>query len=150
MTQDFKWTWETAQNAPGAGIVVVRVVDKEYKVLGLWARGGYDIPKGHVEDGEGFFETALRETEEESNITELHFKWGYNYIKTDRLRVYLAETKQEGKIVRNKESGILEHEHLKWLDWDEMMEKTYDYVKPAILWAKEKVTDSEATKNKNT
>ena len=136
---DFKWTWETAPKAPGSGVVVVRVVGGEYKVLGLWARGGYDIPKGHVEDGEDFFETAIRETEEESNITTLNFKWGKDHIKADRLIVYLAETTQEGKIVRNRHSGILEHEHLKWLGWDEMLEKTYDYLRPAILWAKEKV-----------
>ena len=146
----FKWTWETAPNSPGAGIVVVKNINNQYKVLGLWSRGGYDIPKGHVEPGEEFFETALRETEEESNITELEFKWGSDYIISDRLRVYLAATTQEGKIVRNKESGILEHERLRWLDWDEMLEKTYDYIKPAILWAKGRVTDSETTKNKNT
>ena len=147
---DFKWTWETAPKAAGAGIVVVRLVDDKYKVLGLWARGGYDIPKGHVEDGEDFFETALRETEEESNITELRFKWGLDYKKTDRLKVYLAETPQQGKIIRNKESGILEHEHLKWMDWDEMTEKTYEYLRPTIGWAKERVLHGKTKEDKNT
>jgi 8-oxo-dGTP pyrophosphatase MutT (NUDIX family) len=149
MMSDFKWTWETAPQAPGAGIVVVRLIDNNYKVLGLWARGGYDIPKGHVEEGEDFFQTAIRETEEESNITDLHFKWGLDYRKTDRLRVYLAETTQEGKIVRNKESGILEHEHLRWMDWDEMIEKTYEYLKPAIEWSKERVLYNEPKEDKN-
>jgi len=144
---DFKWTWETAPGAPGAGIVVVKKFDEEYKVLGLWARGGYDIPKGHIESGEDFLETALRETEEEASITELHFKWGKEYKTSDCLKVYLAETPQSGKIIRNKESGILEHEHLKWVGWDEMLEKTYDYLKPAILWAKEKVTKKCLQKN---
>ena len=71
-----KWTWETAPQSIGAGIVVVRKIDGEYKVLGLWSRGGYDIPKGHVEEGEGVFDTAIRETEEEASITDLYFKWG--------------------------------------------------------------------------
>ncbi len=147
---EYKWTWETAPQSPGAGIVVVRFVDNKYRVLGLWARGGYDIPKGHVEDGEDFFETATRETEEESNITELNFKWGLDYMITDRLRVYLAETTQEGKIIRNKESGILEHEHLKWMDWDEMIEKTYEYLKPAIEWSKERVLNNDPKQIKDT
>jgi len=102
-----------------------------------------------VEEGEDFFQTAIRETEEESNITDLHFKWGLDYRKTDRLRVYLAETTQEGKIVRNKESGILEHEHLRWMDWDEMIEKTYEYLKPAIEWSKERVLYNEPKEDKN-
>tara|TARA_Y100000592_G_C5470943_1_gene319460 strand:+ start:2102 stop:2545 length:444 start_codon:yes stop_codon:yes gene_type:complete len=147
MTEEFKWTWKTAPKSPGSGIVVVRMVNENYKVLGLWARGGYDIPKGHVEDGEGVFETAVRETEEESSITELNFKWGKDHIKADRLIVYLAETTQEGKVVKNKHSGILEHEHLKWMDWDEMIDKTYDYLIPAIEWAKEKVL-SDKVKDK--
>ena len=140
----FKWTWETAPQSPGAGIVVVQNFDKEYKVLGLWARGGYDIPKGHVESGEGFLETAIRETEEESSITDLDFKWGKRPIIVDQLKVYLAETSQPGKVVANEHSGILEHEYLKWMEWGEMYEKTYDYLKPAILWAKESVEKDES------
>ena len=124
----FKWTWETAPQSPGAGIVVVQNFDKEYKVLGLWARGGYDIPKGHVESGEGF----------------LDFKWGKRPIIVDQLKVYLAETSQPGKVVANEHSGILEHEYLKWMEWEEMYEKTYDYLKPAILWAKESVEKDES------
>jgi 8-oxo-dGTP pyrophosphatase MutT (NUDIX family) len=139
----FKWTWETAPKSPGAGIVVVRFIDNNYKVLGLWARGGYDIPKGHVEDGEGFLQTAIRETQEESSITDLQFRWGQKPIIVDQLKVYLAETNQAGEVVANEHSGILEHEHLKWMDWDEMYEKTYDYLRPAVLWAKESVEVSE-------
>ena len=134
-----EWTWKTAPESVGAGIIVVRKIEEEYKVLGLWSRGGYDIPKGHVEEGEGVFDTAIRETAEESSITKLYFKWGSVPIKVSHLTVYLAETNQEGKIIPNKETGIIEHEHLKWMDWDEMLEKTYDYLKPAIEWAKEKV-----------
>ena len=144
---DFKWTWKTAPEAPGAGIVVVKNIDGRYKVLGLWAHGGYDIPKGHVEKSEDFFETAMRETEEEASITELYFNWGKDFKVFDRLKVYLAETPQKGRIVRNKQSGILEHEHLEWLEWDEMLEKTYDYLKPAITWARKKITQNDKQKN---
>jgi bis(5'-nucleosidyl)-tetraphosphatase len=122
---------------------VVRFIDNNYKVLGLWARGGYDIPKGHVEDGEDFLQTAIRETQEESSITDLQFRWGQKPIIVDQLKVYLAETNQAGEVVANEHSGILEHEHLKWMDWDEMYEKTYDYLRPAVLWAKESVEESE-------
>ena len=63
-----KWTWKTAHLSPGAGVVVVKKVEGQWMVFGMWARKGYDIPKGHVEDGETHFDTAVRECEEECGI----------------------------------------------------------------------------------
>ena len=137
------WTWETAPESPGAGVVVVRKVNGKYLVLGLWCRGGYDIPKGHVENDESFFEAAIRETKEESDIIDLRFKWGNDFKIIDNLVIYLGETKQKGKIVENEETGIFEHEYLKWLDWEEMHENTYNYLKPAIIWAKKKIAGND-------
>ena len=135
-----KWKWETAHLTPGAGIVILRKFNDEWNVLGMWANGGYDIPKGHVEDGEGFLETAIRETFEESNIDDINFQFGYSYITLDYLRVYVAVTTQQAKIKPNHK-GFMEHEHFSWLTFEVMMEKTYDYLKPAIQWAKEEATN---------
>ena len=33
----------------------------------------------------------------------------------------------------------MEHEHFSWLTFEVMMEKTYNYLKPAIEWAREEV-----------
>ena len=49
-----------------------------------------------------------KETEEESSITDLDFKWGKRPIIVDQLKVYLAETSQPGKVVANEHSGILD------------------------------------------
>ena len=139
-----KWSWKTAHLTPGSGIIIVKKINNEWKVLGMWARGGYDIPKGHIEEGEGVFETAVRETFEESNISELNFQWGKEYKIFDRLTVYLASTTQDPKVLKNKESGIFEHDRAEWLEWDVMEKGTYDYLKPAIRWAK-KVVAGEQT-----
>ena len=50
------------KNDPGAGVVVVRKFDDEYKVLGLRLFGRYDLPKGKIEDDEDAITAAIRET----------------------------------------------------------------------------------------
>jgi len=138
-----KWTWETAKTAYGAGIIVVKKNEKEWKVLGLWARGGYDIPKGHLEDGDDIFETALRETKEETGIEDLRFKWGKEPFREDNLFIFLAQTEQEPEVKKNVESGLYEHDHAKWLSWEKMTSNTYEYLKPSIKKAREIVYEVE-------
>jgi len=130
-----KWTWKTAHLSPGAGVVVVKKVEGQWMVFGMWAREGYDVPKGHVEDGETHFETAVRECEEECAITDLNFQWGEHSLKIDNLILYVASTSQEGEIIPNIHTGIYEHENCKWLTFEEMKYKAYDYLKPGIWWA---------------
>ena len=66
---------EARSRPPGAGVVVVKRIDEEWKVLGLRLYGKYDIPKGGIEEGEDTFSTALRETLEEADISELNFRF---------------------------------------------------------------------------
>ena len=132
------WQWETAHQTTGAGIIIVRKFDN-WKYLGLWAHGGFDIPKGHVEPGDDIFKTAIRETEEESGINKINFHWGRDYIQIDNLFVYMASTCQDFKINFNNEENIFEHEFAKWLDYEDMYENTYEYLKPAIHWSKKRI-----------
>ena len=143
---EFPWNWETAKKSPGAGIIVVRKFEDGWRVLGLWLNkhGVYDIPKGHRDANETPIETAMRETYEESNISQLKFGWSKDYYVADQLVVFLAETKQDARILPNKESGLVEHDGIAWLNWEEMMVGTYDYIAPAIVWAKSKVEKDEA------
>ena len=134
-----EWKWETAHLTPGAGIVVVRMFDDGWRYLGLRNKRGLDISKGHVEDGEDFFDTAIRETEEESGIKELNFKWGKNYINLDFLRVYVAETKEDASPVINKKSMIYEHDSAEWLTYEEIREQALEYLVPAIEWARDRI-----------
>ena len=126
-----KWNWETAKTSYGAGIIIVRKFNSVWKVLGLWSRVGYDIPKGHIEPGEDILSTALRETKEEAGIDDLQFIWGKKAYIEDNLIVFLAVTEQDIDMLKNPE-----HDYANWLDWDEMVLKTYSYLKPAIINAK--------------
>jgi len=127
----------------GAGVVVVKKIDEDWKVLALRLYGRYDIPKGGIEDGEDPFSTAIRETEEESSITDLSFKWGKTPTVISgkaNITVYVAETEQDPAVKKNPHTGIFEHHGAEWIDWDLMEERVYGYLKPAIVWARNVIT----------
>jgi len=128
---------------PGAGIVVVRKFDEEWKVLALSVKGLYDIPKGIIEPEEDTLSAAMRETIEESNISQLDFKWDLDTFKANQVTVYLAATTQDPSITENPETGIREHDSAEWIGWDSMISGVYGYLKPAIEWAREKVESSQ-------
>ncbi|MBT7912305.1 NUDIX domain-containing protein [Candidatus Bathyarchaeota archaeon] len=130
----------------GAGVIVVREFDGEWKILGLEDDEGMDFPKGSAEDDENPMETALRETEEESSLAsaDLDFKWGKDPLIIDgHLFLYLAATKSEADIQRNPESGKLEHKSAQWLSFDEAEATALHYLKPGVVWAREKVHHNE-------
>tara|TARA_Y100000034_G_scaffold119168_1_gene160658 strand:+ start:258 stop:713 length:456 start_codon:yes stop_codon:yes gene_type:complete len=128
---------------PGAGIVVVKDFDGEWKVLALSLRGLYDIPKGIIEPDEDALSAAMRETVEEASISNLDFKWDLDSFKASQVTVYVAATTQDPSVTKNPETGILEHDSAQWVEWDDMLSKVYGYLKPAVLWAREKVESSQ-------
>ena len=126
----------------GAGIIIVREFNGEWKILGLEDDEGMDFPKGHAEDDEDPMETALRETEEESSLraSDLDFKWGKEPLIIDgHLFLYLAATKTEAVIQQNPETGKLEHKSSQWLSFDEAEESVLYYLKSGVVWAREKI-----------
>lgn len=128
---------------PGAGFVVVRRFNDEYKVLGLRLFGRYDLPKGKIEEGEDYLAAAIRETQEEASITELKFTWGMEAYQAGVLMIYLAETTQDPAIIRNPETGIFEHHGTKWLSFEEAEKSMYSYLRGSITWAKEIINRQE-------
>ena len=107
-----------------AGVVIFRRRRGRNAYLLLhYPSGHWDFVKGRMEDGETRKETALRETREETGISDVSFVDGFeewiryefqNPRGTVRKRVvfYLAETR--ARRVR------ISHEHLEfaWLDYD--------------------------------
>lgn len=64
---------EIMQTEKSAGGVVIMQQDQEWLVL-LMKVGNYRMfPKGNIEDGESFIETAEREIEEETGVKNLHY-----------------------------------------------------------------------------
>jgi len=113
-----------------AGIVLFRKENSEILFLLLhYPSGHWDFVKGKMEEGETAHQTAIRETQEETGITDIVFledfeEWiEYNFQfhgepVHKKVVFFLAETK-------TKEVSI-SHEHLNytWMDYQTAMEKT--------------------------
>jgi len=113
-----------------AGIVLFRKEGTKNLFLLLhYPSGHWDFVKGKMEKGETIHETAIRETKEETGITNVRFldnfeEWiEYNFqyqgeLVHKKVVFFLAET--------NTKDVEISHEHLDytWMDYNTAMEKT--------------------------
>jgi bis(5'-nucleosidyl)-tetraphosphatase len=107
--------------AVACGFVLSRVVDgaREYLLLTNRRRGEPGLPKGHQERGESEEETARRETEEETGLTDLavdpFFRRELRYparrhgVLHDKTAVYFLATARSGTVRLSKE-----HSAFRW------------------------------------
>jgi len=111
------------------GAVVFRREGRRRLYLLLhYEEGHWDFPKGHVEPGEGEADTALRETREETGISDLEFVFGFReqieyFYKREGMTVhksvlfFLGETKSAGV-------GLsCEHIGYEWLPYGKALER---------------------------
>jgi bis(5'-nucleosidyl)-tetraphosphatase len=106
-----------------AGVVVVRRVDDDWRVLLLRVYNYWDFPKGTVEPGEDPLVAARREVREETAIDDLDFRWGGDFVETTPYsknkvaRYYLAYTvRADVKLPVSAELGRPEHHEFRWFD----------------------------------
>ena len=125
-----------------AGIVLFR--KEESKILFLllhYPSGHWDFVKGKMEKGESTHQTAIRETKEETGITDITFvenfeEWiQYNFkyqgeLVQKKVVFFLAETKTKDVKISHEHSGYT------WLDYNSSMEKTtFDNAKTVLTKA---------------
>ena len=120
------------------------IFNKRGNVLLIHQKGGdfWGFPKGHVDEGETEFQTALREVKEEVgldvNIIDEKYRYVLNYyIKekdVDKTTIlYLASVKENEENTTIQEAEV---EDSKWLSTDEAYELlTYDDSKEALKCA---------------
>jgi len=113
-----------------AGIVLFRNASNKIEFLLLnYPQGHWDFIKGKVEPGETPYETASRETKEETGISNIEFIDGfeesveYNFrFKNEDIHktvvFFLAKTNE------NKISLSHEHNDFVWLEYDDALKKT--------------------------
>ena len=125
-----------------AGIVLFRK-EKSKKLFLLlhYPSGHWDFVKGKMEKGESTHQTAIRETEEETGITDIAFienfeEWiEYNFqyqgeLVNKKVVFFLAETKTEDVKISH------EHQNYAWMDYNTSMEKTtFDNAKTVLTKA---------------
>ncbi len=133
----------------GSGFVVFRRFSDGIKFLGLVGpdfhrercKGTYDIPKGTIDLGETPYQTAVRECSEEAGYNIANNNVHAGPYKDGLLTIWLAEVYTDPVLIANPENGIIEHEGFKWLDPELLLTDCYDYLRPSISWAMEKIND---------
>lgn len=135
-------TPKSTEPTRSAGVVVVRRVEGEWRVLLLRAYNYWDCPKGLVEPCEDQLTTACREVREETGIEELDFRWGDTYVETPPYsknkvaRYYLAAT--DTSVVRlpvNPQLGAPEHHEFRWLTFDDALALTVPRIREVLRQA---------------
>ena len=133
-------TKDKNKKVSGAGFVILRVdspppCGKAPKMLALITHGGiYDIPKGHIEEGETALEAAKRECFEECSmlIPDKDLLFNSNGHVNGPLTTFCAKSSGTPTITVNPETLIMEHASCKWITKQEFISNCYNYLKPAV------------------
>ncbi|MBN1494829.1 NUDIX domain-containing protein [Candidatus Peregrinibacteria bacterium] len=114
-----------------------------------YPEGHWDLPKGHIEEGEDEIKTALRELEEETGLKNIKilkgFKESIHYFFT-RKKAHEKELVSKTVVfflVKSHDRKIKisdEHQDFIWLPFDEAVKKiTFKNVKEIVMKAKKHI-----------
>lgn len=118
------------------------IVQKEHKILLIFRKGKWDLPKGKLESGETKKEGALREVEEETGVkVTLQDKIGatwHTYLQNGKYVLkrtywYAMDCVDDSKMKPQKEEGI---QDVRWMNRSELqiaMTNTYATIEHVIL-----------------
>ncbi len=127
-----------------AGIVIFSDGDKRrYLILRHRNGGHWSFPKGHIEEGESDGRAALRETQEETGISDIKIVPGFRAVS--RYRFSRSGTPVDKDVVyflgRTKHQDVvLSHEHVdwRWADYETALTTlTYDDTRQVLRKAEE-------------
>ena len=130
-----------------AGIVPVRLVTGQSKVLLLRAYRYWDFPKGEVAAEERPMECAVRELQEETGLQHPAFPWGEDWVDTpvyarDKVARYFVACCPHGDVYLpvSAELGRPEHHEFRWLTFDEAEQLLNERVADVLQWARAKIS----------
>lgn len=143
---DLPLNLSSSAKKPALSAGVIPVLRDENLFLILRAYRYWDFPKGIVEAGEDPFEAATRELFEESGLQNAKFRWGKEFLETERYsygkvaRYYVAEVLTEKiTIEANPVSGRREHDEYRWVTYDEASKLLVPRVRRVLDWAAAKI-----------
>ena len=125
-----------------AGVVVVSLLERNWKFLLLRAYRNWDFPKGLVEVGESPLEAAIREVREETTLDDIAFDWGTAYMDTGPYnkgkiaRYYIARsTETHIELPVNPALGTPEHHEARWVEYERALTMVSARLLPVTHWA---------------
>ena len=125
-----------------AGIIPVRRTPTGWRLLVLRAFRNWDFPKGVVEAGEDPAVAAMRETAEETGLSQIKFAFGDIYRETmpyaggKVARYYIGVTEEERVALPvSAELNRAEHDEARWVNFVEAAELLPPRLKPILEWA---------------
>ncbi|RYZ66318.1 MAG: NUDIX domain-containing protein [Proteobacteria bacterium] len=140
----------SSTNKPAVSAGVIPVLKDQNLFLLMRSYRYWDFPKGIVEPGETSLFAAKRELKEETGLKGANFRWGEDFIETERYsygkvaRYYLAEVESEDVIIlANPVSGRKEHDEYRWLTYDQALKLLVPRVKTVLEWAQAKIHPRE-------
>ena len=127
-----------------AGVIPARLTPSGWRLLVLRAFRNWDFPKGVVDPGEDPKAAAIRETAEETTVSNLDFAFGDGYRETlpyargKIARYYLAVTDEERiTLPVSAELGRAEHDEWRWVDFTEAASLLPPRLQPILEWARQ-------------
>ncbi len=127
------------------------VWNSEGKLLMIFRRGKWDLPKGKLDPGEDLETAALREVEEETAVKGLHLKDKITvmyYVFKDHSKLFLKEihwysmsSNDDSPLIPQAKEEITKAEWATWSDIGENMKNTYHSIKDLLLSGMEKIKE---------
>lgn len=122
-----------------AGIILVRDPGKKVLIIKS-VDGTWDLPKGHIDEGENVFTCAKRETYEETSIKNIEFLWGKTFITFSSIAFFVALTDEDPEFKPNPETKFLEHLEHRWVTFNEAIGLLPSFMAVPVLWAEGIIT----------
>lgn len=127
-------------------VVVTESTPRKYLIL-HYASGHWEFTRGKIEEEENNRETASRECEEETGITQLNYvegfeektKWNYHRDGDDiqKQATYLLATTNQMDVALSDE-----HQGHEWLEFDAALERiTFPNAKRVLKKAEDKLSE---------
>lgn len=109
-------------------VLVTESIPRKYLIL-HYSSGHWEFPRGKIEEGETTLQTASRECQEETGITQLHYVDGFEEKTAWMYRRDGVDIQKEATYLlatTNKTDVVLsdEHQGFEWLEFDAALERT--------------------------
>jgi bis(5'-nucleosidyl)-tetraphosphatase len=106
-----------------AGMILFRRTPEPHYLLLHYESGHWDFPKGHIESGEDPEETAKRELQEETGISEMRLVDGYRqtlryFFRQKGIGIFKVVIFFLGETTQSEVTLSAEHVGFDWLSYD--------------------------------